>query len=103
MAWWGQDTKADLDIDELTSLDDIVYLSPEEFLELGAPATSAHSFAKLLGTLPRLKQFFHKRRSPWGFGRKDEIAAEPLASKPEILKYDQGDRHNIWQSAAALG
>lgn len=104
VAWWGQEAKEQPDIDELASFDEIVYLSPEEFLELGAPCASAHSFAGLFGILPRLKRHIEKqRRSPWGFGRKGEIEVEPSPAIPETLKYDPGDRQNIWQTAAALG
>jgi hypothetical protein len=105
VAWWGQSTKQQPDIDELPSFDKIAYLTPEEFLELGARhRVSAHSFTGLLGWLPRLaRRFQNQRRSPWGFGKKGEVELEPSPATAETLKYDQGDRHNVWQASAALG
>jgi hypothetical protein len=105
VAWWGQLTKEQPDIDELPSFDSVAYLTPEEFLELGKRGrASAHSFTGLLGWLPRLaRRFQNQQRAAWGFGRKGEVEVEPLPATPETLKYDKGDRHNIWQTAAALG
>lgn len=105
VAWWGQMTKEQPDIDELPSFDSIAYLTPEEFLELGAlDRASAHSFTGLLGWLPRLaRRFQNQRRSPWGFGKKGEVELEQSPATAETLKYDQGDRHNVWQASAALG
>lgn len=105
VAWWGQETKEQPDIDELTSFDEIAYLSPEEFLELRATSpTTGHSFAGLCGILPRLKGWFEKqRRSAWGFGRKGEVEVEPSPSATETAQYDPGERLNVWQAANHLG
>lgn len=106
IAWWGQLTKDQPDVDELDSFDEITYLTPEEFLELGlrSSGVKGHSFAGLFGIAPKLKRWFEKqRRSPWGFGRKGEVEVEPSQALPETLKYDPGDRHNIWQAAYQLG
>jgi hypothetical protein len=105
VAWWGQWTKEQLDIDELPNFDEIAYLTPSEFLDLGKHSQpTTHNFTDLFGIVPRLKRLFEKqRRSPWGFGRKDELEVEPSPAAPETLKYDPGDRHNIWQAAYHLG
>lgn len=104
VAWWGQETKEQPDIDELTSFEQIAYLTPEEFLELGARSgVSGHSFAGLYGIVPKLKRWFDiQRRSSWGFGRKGEVEVEPSPAVVETLKYDSGDRLNVWQAAYQL-
>jgi hypothetical protein len=105
VAWWGQRTKEQPDIDELASFDEIAYLTPEEFLELGAHSgISGHSFAGLCGILSKAKGWFEKqRRSPWGFGRKGEVEVEPSPATTETAQYDPGDRQNVWQAAYHLG
>ena len=105
VAWWGQSSKQQPDIDELASFDCITYLTSEEFLELGAkPQITSHSFAGLCGIVLRLKSWFEKqRREPWGFGHKGEVELELSPAKPEALKYDLGDRQNVWQAAYQLG
>lgn len=105
VAWWGQFTKEQPDIDELTSFDEIAYLSPEEFLELRATLhTTLHSFAGLCGILPSLKGWFEKqRRSAWGFGRKGEVEVEPSPATTETAQYDPEERLNVWQAASHLG
>jgi hypothetical protein len=105
VAWWGQLTKEQPDIDELPSLNEIAYLTPSEFFNLGVrDHAPAHNFTGLLGWLPRLaRRLQNQRRSPWGFGRKGEVETEPLPAAAETLRYDPGDRHNIWQAAYHLG
>lgn len=102
VAWWDQSTKQQPDIDELTSFEQIAYLTPEEFLQLGVRSgTLGHSFA---GIVAQVKGWLGKqRRSPWGFGRKGEVEVEPLPAKPETAQYDAGDRQNVWQAAYHLG
>jgi hypothetical protein len=101
VAWWGQLTKEQQDIDELDNFDSLTYLSPEEFLELAAHSGGVnHSFA---GILTRLKGWLGKQRSSWGFGRKDELEAEPLPAKPEILEYEEGKRLEEWENAIRRG
>lgn len=63
-----------------------------------------HSFADLLGWLPRFKHYLEKSmRSPWGFGRKGEVEVEPTSTRQEVPKYDQGERLDVWQTASHLG
>ncbi len=105
VAWWGQETKQQPDIDELDSFDSIIYLTPEEFFNLGKHShQTAHGFTGLFGILPRLKRLFEKQqRSPWGFGRKDEVEVEPSPAAPETLKYAPGERNDVLQAAYHLG
>lgn len=105
IAWWGQLTKEQPDIDELTSFEQIAYLTPEEFFKLGARSDAErHSFAGLFGIAPRLKRWFdRKRRSPWGFGCKDEVEVEPSSKTPKILEYGQKERIEQWENAIRQG
>lgn len=44
IAWWGQFTKDDADIDEIPNLDKVQYLTPDEFWELEIPINTPKSF-----------------------------------------------------------
>ncbi|KAB0243974.1 hypothetical protein EZJ55_00025 [Microcystis aeruginosa EAWAG127a] len=35
IAWWGQETKNDDDIDEIGNLDQVGFITPSQFLEMG--------------------------------------------------------------------
>lgn len=105
VAWWGQLTKDQPDVDELPDDREIAYLAPEEFLALGdRERPTGHSFAGMLGWLPRFKRYLEKsRREPWGFGRKGEVEVEPPPPQQDVPKYDQGERIDVWSSANHLG
>lgn len=63
-----------------------------------------HSFADLLGWLPRFKRYLEKSRSiKWGFGRKDEVEVAPPPPQQDVPKYDQSERIDVWQAASHLG
>jgi hypothetical protein len=105
VAWWGQEDKSHPDIDSLPDDQEISYLTPEEFLELGGRSNRmAHSFADLLGWLPRFKRHLEKSRSSrWGFGRKGEVEVELPPPQQETPKYDQGERLDVWSSGNHMG
>lgn len=86
IAWWGQFTKADGDIDEIASnkIDSIQYLTPDEFLAL-CPGSQVNQFKKWIG-----KQF--KRGKPKGFGV-PKIEGETF----------EGDRASAWQQLIYQG
>ena len=84
IAWWGQKTKNDDDIDELENLDQVEFLTPSQFLELAKKDLSFWEKVKRLAFKDR-----KKNRKP---------LPSPLPTKREAKIYDRSNRLNEWAS-----
>ena len=111
VAWWGQETKADADIDELESLDQIAYISPTQFLAKGGIKLKAREisqaeyeerFAKprltkwLEAQLNGLGKHFEK-----GFGQ--HIPSEKKVDLNKPVEFNKGDRLTVITKAMGDG
>jgi hypothetical protein len=85
IAWWGQKTKNDDDIDELENLDQVEFLTPSQFLELAKKDLSFWEKVKRLAFKDR-----KKNRKP---------LPSPLPTKREAKIYDRSNRLNEWASS----
>lgn len=84
IAWWGQKTKDDDDIDELESLDRVGFITPSQFLDMGNESLPFWEKIKRLAS--RNKK---KNRKP---------VPLPLPINREIKIYDRSDRLSLWAS-----
>jgi hypothetical protein len=85
IAWWGQKTKDDDDIDELVSLEAIEYITPSQFLAMGK-SEPLPFWEKVKRLVARDRK---KTRKP---------APSPLPNKREPKIYDRSNRLNEWAS-----
>jgi len=116
--WWNQFAKADRDIDELVGEEAIAYISPQEFLSLGAQHSGYTQSIQELDkdrTISRddweLKHGFGKRlrervkralKGFKGFGKPP--APKPvLKEAPDKVFDDASQRLSAWQDAVAQG
>jgi hypothetical protein len=85
IAWWGQKTKNDDDIDELENLDQVGFITPSQFLEMGkSDPLPFWEKAKRLVARDR-----KKTRKP---------LPSPLPTKREAKIYDRSERLSLWAS-----
>jgi hypothetical protein len=85
IAWWGQKTKDDDDIDELVSLEAIKYITPSQFLEMGK--------SDPLPFWERVKRLVARDRK-----KTRKPAPSPLPTKRETKIYDRSNRLSLWSS-----
>jgi hypothetical protein len=85
IAWWGQKTKNDDDIDELASLDQVGFITPSQFLEMGK-SDPLPFWEKVKRLVARDRK---KNRKP---------LPSPLPTKREAKIYDRSNRLNEWAS-----
>jgi len=83
IAWWGQETKNDDDIDEIGSLELIEFLSPSQFFELAKKDLSFWEKVKRLAFKDR-----KKTRKP---------LPSPLPNNRETKIYDRSERLSLWK------
>lgn len=122
VAWWGQIYKShDHDIDELTGDEAIAYISPEEFLALGAqysgytpsiqterPITRGQwewefGFGKRLRSrVAKLLAGSKKHLQAWGFGKGSERPSQTQTQKSTLhpTEYKADHRLDTWKEAA---
>lgn len=114
--WWGQVDKSHPDIDELTGDEAIAYISPEEFLALGAQESSYTPSIQGVGTdgpISRdqweLKFGFGRRlrervkRALSGFKGFGKAPQSKPKEAPDKSFQDANRRLQIWQDVAAKG
>jgi len=85
IGWWGQKTKDDDDIDELASLDQVGFITPSQFLEMGK-SDPLPFWEKVKRLVARDRK---KNRKP---------LPSPLPTKREAKIYDRSNRLNEWSS-----
>ena len=85
IAWWGQETKNDDDIDEIGNLELIEFFSPSQFLEMGK-SDPLPFWEKVKRLVARDRK---KNRKP---------LPSPLPTKREPKIYDRSNRLNEWAS-----
>jgi hypothetical protein len=85
IAWWGQKTKNDDDIDELASLDQVGFITPSQFLEMGK--------SDPLPFWERVKRLVARDRK-----KTRKPSPSPLPTKREAKIYDRSNRLNEWSS-----
>lgn len=85
IAWWGQKTKDDDDIDELESLDRVGFITPSQFLAMGKNE-SLPFWEKIKRLASRNKK---KSKKP---------VPLPLPTNRETKIYDRSDRLSLWAS-----
>lgn len=85
IAWWGQKTKDDDDIDELENLNQVEYLTPSQFLEMGK-SESLPFWEKVKRIASRNKK---KSKKP---------LPSPLPTRREVKIYERSDRLSLWAS-----
>ena len=85
IAFWGQKTKDDDDIDELSGLESIEFITPSQFFELAKKDLPFWEKAKRLVARDR-----KKTRKP---------LPSPLPNKREPKIYDRSDRLSLWSSS----
>ncbi len=85
VAWWGQKTKDDDDIDEIGNLELIEFFSPSQFLEMGK-SDPLPFWEKVKRLVARDRK---KNRKP---------LPSPLPTKREAKIYDRSNRLNEWAS-----
>ncbi|MCA2939614.1 MAG: hypothetical protein IM319_10795, partial [Microcystis sp. M113S1] len=84
IAWWGQKTKDDDDIDEIGNLESIEFITPSQFFELAKKDLPFWEKVKRLVARDR-----KKTRKP---------APSPLPNNREAKIYDRSNRLNEWAS-----
>ena len=87
IAWWGQETKNDDDIDELENLDQVGFITPSQFLEMGKSDPDPLPFWEKVKRLVARDR--KKNRKP---------LPSPLPTKREAKIYDRSNRLNEWAS-----
>ncbi|HEY9908626.1 MAG TPA: hypothetical protein V6D18_13590, partial [Thermosynechococcaceae cyanobacterium] len=120
IAWWHQVDKQQTDVDELIGTEAITYISPEQFLSLGAqhsgytPPTHKHDcsgdrpisrdqWELNFGFGKRLRERVKRALEGFkGFGKPPSPQPEPKEA-PDQLFQDANQRLQIWQDAAARG
>ena len=85
IAWWGQETKNDDDIDEIGNLDQVGFITPSQFLEMGK-SDPLPFWEKVKRLVARDRK---KTRKP---------LPSPLPTKREAKIYDRSNRLNEWAS-----
>ena len=85
IAWWGQETKNDDDIDEIGNLDQVGFITPSQFLEMGK--------SDPLPFWERVKRLVARDRK-----KTRKPAPSPLPTKREAKIYDRSNRLNEWAS-----
>jgi hypothetical protein len=85
VAFWGQKNKDDDDIDELSSLKEIEFITPSQFLEMGK-SDPLPFWEKVKRLVARDRK---KTRKP---------APSPLPNKREAKIYDRSERLSLWAS-----
>jgi hypothetical protein len=85
IAFWGQKTKDDDDIDELENLDQVEFLTPSQFLELGK--------SDPLPFWEKVKRLAARDRK-----KPKKPLPSPLPTKREAKIYDRSNRLNEWAS-----
>jgi hypothetical protein len=86
IAWWGQKTKDDDDIDELSGLEAIEFIAPSQFLAMG----KSESFPFWEQVKRLVARDRKKTRKP---------LPSPLPNKREPKIYDRSDRLSLWSSS----
>ncbi len=86
IAFWGQKTKDDDDIDELENLDQVEFLTPSQFLELGK-SDPLPFWEKVKRLAARDRK---KTRKPLPL---------PLPTNRETKIYDRSERLSLWSSS----
>jgi hypothetical protein len=86
IGWWGQKTKNDDDIDELENLDQVEFLTPSQFLELGKS-----------DPLPFWEQI--KRLASRDRKKPKKPVPLPLPTNRETKIYDRSNRLSLWSSS----
>ena len=85
IAWWGQETKNDDDIDEIGSLESIEFITPSQFLEMGK--------SDPLPFWERVKRLVARDRK-----KTRKSLPSPLPNKREPKIYDRSERLSLWAS-----
>jgi hypothetical protein len=85
IAWWGQKTKNDDDIDELASLDQVGFITPSQFLAMGK--------SEPLPFWEKVKRLAARDRK-----KTRKPAPSPLPNKREPKIYDRSERLSLWAS-----
>jgi hypothetical protein len=85
IAWWGQKTKDEDDIDELASLDQVGFITPSQFLAMGK--SESLPFWEMVKRLVARDR--KKNRKP---------LPSPLPTKREAKIYDRSNRLSLWSS-----
>lgn len=85
VAFWGQKTKDDDDIDEIGSLESIEFITPSQFLEMGK--------SDPLPFWERVKRLVARDRK-----KTRKPLPSPLPTKREAKIYDRSNRLNEWAS-----
>ncbi|NCS20850.1 MAG: hypothetical protein GPJ15_13075 [Microcystis aeruginosa G11-06] len=86
IAWWGQETKNDDDIDEIGNLESIEYITPSQFLAMGKSEP-----------LPFWEQI--KRLAARDRKKPKKPVPLPLPTNRETKIYDRSDRLSLWSSS----
>ncbi|MFM6324217.1 MAG: hypothetical protein ACKPGG_18845, partial [Microcystis panniformis] len=86
IAWWGQKTKDDDDIDEIGNLDQVGFITPSQFLEMGK--------SDPLPFWERVKRLVARDRK-----KAKKPLPSPLPNKREAKIYDRSERLNLWASS----
>jgi len=104
VAWWGQVTKADLDIDELEDFSEIEWLTTAQLEAVSAQRNSGGSVHSRLDWLKqiqqRLQRALQSQTSALALQRKLDGPDKPDHA---VIEYSAGDRHSIWQQAVRQG
>jgi hypothetical protein len=85
IAWWGQKTKDDDDIDELENLESIEFITPNQFLEMGK--------SESLPFWEKVKRLAARDRK-----KPKKPVPLPLPTNRETKIYDRSNRLNEWAS-----
>lgn len=85
VAWWGQKTKDDDDIDELESLNQVGFITPSQFLAMGK--------SESLPFWERVKRLTARDRK-----KSKKPLPSPLPTNRETKIYDRSDRLTLWAS-----
>ncbi|MCA2693640.1 MAG: hypothetical protein IM494_15340, partial [Microcystis sp. M034S2] len=85
VAWWGQKTKDDDDIDEIGNLESIEFITPSQFLEMGK--------SDPLPFWEKVKRLVARDRK-----KTRKSLPLPLPTKREAKIYDRSNRLNEWAS-----
>ncbi|MCA2504770.1 MAG: hypothetical protein IM550_06525 [Microcystis sp. M54BS1] len=83
IAWWGQKTKDDDDIDEIGNLESIEFITPSQFLEMGK--------SDPLPFWERVKRLVARDRK-----KTRKSLPLPLPTKREPKIYDRSERLSLW-------
>ena len=92
IAWWGQKTKDDDDIDELASLDQVGFISPSQFLEMGEKSEPLPFWERVKRLVARERKDSKKESKKSASSSTDDTKREPKI-------YDRSYRFSVWNSA----